>query len=54
MEGLMAPAVYVAEDGLVRYQWETGSWSHEGSMPHYRRMRGWEGGSGWFSEDIPS
>jgi hypothetical protein len=22
MVGLMAPAAYVAEDGLVRYQWE--------------------------------
>jgi hypothetical protein len=22
MEGLMAPAAYVTEDGLVRHQWE--------------------------------
>jgi hypothetical protein len=32
MEGLMAPALYVAEDCLVGYQCEKRPWSSEGSM----------------------
>jgi len=40
MEGPMTPAAYVAEDGLVRHQWEERPWSCEGSMPHCRRMLG--------------
>jgi hypothetical protein len=31
MEGPMAPASYVAEDGLVGHRWDQRSW--EGSMP---------------------
>jgi hypothetical protein len=27
MEGPMAPATYVAEDGLVGHQWESGPWA---------------------------
>jgi hypothetical protein len=29
----MAPAAYVAEDGLVSYQWEERPWSCEGCVP---------------------
>ena len=34
MEGLMSPATYIAEDGLVEQQWEArrGPWSCEGSI----------------------
>ena len=36
----MAPAPYVAEDGLVGHQWEERPWSCEGSTPQYRGMPG--------------
>jgi hypothetical protein len=36
----MAPATYVAEDGLVDHQLRRGPWSCEGSRPQYRRMPG--------------
>jgi hypothetical protein len=34
----MVPAEYVAEDGLVGYQWRRSPWSCEGSMPHCRGL----------------
>jgi hypothetical protein len=48
----MAPAAYVAEDGLVMHQWEERSWSYEGSIDVPCRtikgeelgMGGWVGG----------
>jgi hypothetical protein len=43
----MAPAAYVAEDGLVGHNWNRGLLSWEESMPQYRRMPGQGGGSGW-------
>jgi hypothetical protein len=49
MVGLMAPATYVAEDGLVYHQWEE-PWSCEGSMPQCRGMPGPGSRSGWAGE----
>jgi hypothetical protein len=46
----MALAAYVAEYGLVGYQWEERPWSCEGSMPQYRGMAGPESGSGLVGE----
>ena len=40
MEGPMAPAAYVIEDGLVGKQWERGLWSSEGSVFQGREMPG--------------
>jgi hypothetical protein len=40
MGGTMAPAAYVAEDGLVGHQWEEGPWSFGGLMPQCRGMLG--------------
>jgi hypothetical protein len=45
MEGPMAPVEYVAEDGLVKHQWEEKSLIWEGSMPQCREMPGQGGGS---------
>jgi hypothetical protein len=51
MVRLMAPAVYVAEDGLVGHQWEErGPWSCEGSMPQCRGMPRSGSGSRWIGE----
>jgi hypothetical protein len=52
MVGLMAPAAYVAEDGLVGHQWEERPWvlSCEGSMPQCRGMPGPGSRSGWVGE----
>ena len=48
MEGLMAPAVYVSENGLVRHQWEKRPLvPREGSMPQSRRIQGQRGRNGW-------
>jgi hypothetical protein len=38
LKGLIAPASYVAEDGLNGHQWEEKSLVYEGSMPQCRRM----------------
>jgi hypothetical protein len=38
MEGLVALAIYIAEDGLVGHQWEERPL--KGSMPQYRGMPG--------------
>jgi hypothetical protein len=47
----MAPAAYIANNGLVGHQWERrGPWSCEGSMPQYRGMLG----SGWIGGGTPS
>jgi hypothetical protein len=46
----MAPAAYVAEDGLVGHQWEQRPWSCEGSMPQCRGMPGPRRESGWVGE----
>jgi hypothetical protein len=38
--------MYVAEDGLVGYQWEERSLAREGSMPQYKGVPGpvsWSG-----------
>ena len=43
MEGLLVPAAYVPEDGLVAHQCE-------GYMPQYRGMPGPGIGSGWVGE----
>jgi hypothetical protein len=45
MEGPMTLATYVAEDGLVRHQWD-----FEGSMPQWRGIPGQGGGSVWVGE----
>jgi hypothetical protein len=46
----MAPAVYVAEDGLVRHQWEERPLVLEVLMPQCRGMPRWRGGSGWVGQ----
>jgi len=46
----MAPAAYVAEDGLVGHQWEERPWSCEGSMPQCRGMSWWGGRKGVIGE----
>jgi hypothetical protein len=46
----IAPAAYVAEDGLVSHQWEERPWSFEGHMPQYRELPGPGSGSGWVVE----
>jgi hypothetical protein len=43
MKGAMAPAAYVAEDGLIWYQWE--------GRPRYRNVRVLKQDSG---EGVPS
>jgi hypothetical protein len=48
--GLMAPATYVSEDGLVNDQWEERPWSCEVSMPQCRGMPGPGSRSGWVGE----
>jgi hypothetical protein len=47
----MAPAAYVAEDGLIRHQWEGGPWSWEAQFPSVRECLGggWEWVCGWGS-----
>jgi hypothetical protein len=40
MEESMAPAAYVAENGLWDINGRRGPWSLEGSMPQYRGMPG--------------
>ena len=51
MAGLMAPAAYVAEDGLVGHQWGGGGpWSGEGAMHQCKGIPGPESGSGWVGE----
>jgi hypothetical protein len=50
MEGPMALAIYVAEDGLVGHQWGGGAWSCKGLMPQCRGIQGWGGRSGWVGE----
>jgi hypothetical protein len=46
MEGSTAPATYVAEDGLVWYQWEEKPWC--------RGILGWGSRSGWVGVGTPS
>jgi len=41
----MAPAAYVAEDGLVEHQWEEKPC--QGLIPQCRGMSGWGGRKGW-------
>jgi hypothetical protein len=46
MMGLMAPAAYVTEDGIVGHRVRRDCWFCEGSMPQYRGMPGlgsWRG-----------
>jgi hypothetical protein len=43
----MAPATYVAEDGLWDINERRGPWSCEGSMPQCREMPGQGSGSVW-------
>ena len=50
---MVAPAAYVAEDGLVGYQ-RRGPWFCEGSMLQCRGMPGWGGGSEWVGGGAPS
>jgi hypothetical protein len=51
MEGLMALAAYVAEDGLIGHQWEEGLyWSCENSMPQYRGMHVPGSRNGWVGD----
>ena len=50
MEGPIAPATYVAEDGLVEHHEQRGPWSCVGSMPQCRRIPGQGRGTGWVSE----
>jgi hypothetical protein len=40
MVELVALAVYIVEDVLVKYNGRRVPWSCEGSMPHYRGMPG--------------
>ena len=47
MVSLMAPAAYVADDGLWDINERRGPWSCEGLMPQYRGMPGPGSGSGW-------
>ena len=46
----MAPAAYVAEDGLVSHQWEERPWPCEDSMPQYRGIPEPGSKSGWVGE----
>jgi hypothetical protein len=46
----MAPAAYVAEDGLLVISGRRGPRSCEGSMPQCRGMPGPGSGSGWVGE----
>ena len=46
MEGPMAPATYVAEDGLLGINGQRGLWSYEGSMPQCWGMQCGEVGVG--------
>jgi hypothetical protein len=46
MEGPMAAAAYVAEDGLGGHQWEETPWSCESSVPQCRGMPGQRSRSG--------
>ena len=46
----MAPAAYVAEDGLVGHKREEDPWSCEGFMPQCRGMSGPGCMSGWVGE----
>ena len=48
----MAPAAYVAEDGLVGYQ-RRGPWFCEGSMLQCTGMPEWGGGSEWVGGEHP-
>jgi hypothetical protein len=41
MEGAMAPATHVSEDGLERHHWEERPLSSEGSMPQCRGISEW-------------
>jgi hypothetical protein len=51
MEGLMALAAYVAEDGLVGHQWEERPLALQRLyMPQYRGMPGPGSRSGWIGE----
>jgi hypothetical protein len=54
MEGLMAPAAYVAEDGLVWHNGRRGPWSYEGLIdaPGLGNQR-WGGGVGGWVEEYP-
>jgi hypothetical protein len=49
MEGPIAPAAYVAEDGLVDINGRSGPWSCEGSL-QCSRMPGQGSRSRWVSE----
>jgi hypothetical protein len=49
MEGPIAPALYVTEEGLVGHQWEK-----RPVMPQYRGMQGQGGRSGWVGRGTPS
>jgi hypothetical protein len=50
LKGPMAPATYVAEDGLGGYQWNQRHLICEGWMPQHRGMPGQEIGNGWIGE----
>ena len=49
----MAPAVYVAEDGLVGHQWVKRPLMCEGSMPQCREFEGGEAGVGGLVREHP-
>ena len=49
---LMAPAAYVAEDGLVDHQCEERPLVCEGSMPQCRGMPGPGSRYGWVGEQV--
>jgi hypothetical protein len=46
----LAPAAYVAKDGLVSHQWEEMPFSCEGFKPQCRVMLGPGSGGGWFGK----
>ena len=53
MEGLVAPATYVAENGLIQHQWKGGPWSCGGLMPHGEGLWNSEVGVGEWVEKHP-
>ena len=50
----MAPAAYMAEDGLVGHQWEEQPLGLRSLMLQCRRMPGQESGSSWVGGGAPS
>jgi len=51
MDRTMAPAPYVAEDGLVGINLRRSPWSCQGLMPHCRGMSKQKGLAGWVGEN---